>query len=306
MKKIIANATYAAVILAAYEEVKTAEKEGEKEWKRIRLIVDLVDNAVYGYFTTQFNDFKKQDKYYGVIDWYLPTADFDSNKYDEIKHKMDIEAVLSTIPPINSPLYQFNKNYLKNHPITDNEKHYYNSYNQLVNNYNSLLYYNSIDTLPADLTGLLLPVTVIQSKSDGVGMLSLSPYFPIVSPPFPTPSYNIADFAGVEDIEKSLSGYKPYGMAALAHTETVKGKDISVASTSSLNAFLAAKKAKSTTSTTTSPLSTTPPLSTTSTTIPPLSAPSPTSPISPSDSVDYALSIFGVADDDNIGGGNQC
>lgn len=299
MKKIIANATYAAVILAAYEEVKTGE---EKEWQRIRLLVDLVDNDVYGYFTAQFNDFKKQDKYYGVIDWYLPTADFDSNKYDEIKHKMDIDAVLSTIPQINSPLYQFNKNYLKNHPITDDEKHYYNSYNQLVNNYNSLLYYNDISSLPADLTGLLLPVTITQSKSDGIGMLSLSPYFPIVSPPFPAPSYNIADFARVEDIEKSLTGYKPYGMAALAQTETVKGKDISVASTSSLSAFLAAKKAKSTTSTTTSPQSNTiPPLSAPS----PISSPSPSSP-TPSETVDYALSIFGVADDNNIGGGNQC
>lgn len=294
MKKIIVNATYAAVILAAYEEVKTAEKADDKEWKRIRLIVDLVDNDVYGYFTAQFNDFKKQDKYYGVIDWYLPTADFDSNKYDDIKHKMDIDAVLSTIPHQNSPLYQFNHNYIKKHPITDDEKHYYNGYNQLINNYSSLLYYNSIDTLPDDLTGLLLPVTITQSKSDGIGMLSLSPYFPLIAPPFPAPSYNLSDFAGVEDIEKSLSGYKPYGMAALAQTETVKGKDISVASTSALDRFLSAKKAKSTTSTTTS------------TTIPPLSAPSPTPSTSPSETVDYALSIFGVADDNNIGGGNQC
>ena len=294
MKKIIANATYAAVILAAYQEVKTAEKEDDKDWERIRLIVDLVDDDVYGYFTTQFNDYQKQDKYKGVIDWYLPTTHYNKDKMDDIKHKMDIDAVLSNIPPQNSPLYQFNKNYLINHPITDDDRHYYNSYNQLVNNYNSILYYNSIDTLPADLTGLLLPVTITQSKSDGIGMLSLSPYFPIISPPFPAPAYNLSDFARIEDIEKSLAGYKPYGMAALAQTEKVKGKDITVASTSALDRFLSAKKAKSTTSTT---------ITSQSTTIPPLSAPSPNP--TPSDSVNYALSIFGVADD-NMGGGNQC
>ena len=293
MKKINVNDVYAALILAAYEEVKTGE---DKEWKRIRLIVDLVDSDVYGYFTAQFNDYQKQDKYKGVIDWYLPTTPYNKDKMDDIKHKMDIDAVLSTIPPQNSPLYNFNVNYIKNHPITDDDRHYYNSYNQLINNYNSLLYYNGIDTLPADLTGILLPVTITQSKSDGIGMLSLSPYFPIISPPFPAPSYTISDFARVEDIEKSLAGYKPYGMAALAQTEKVKGKDITVASTSALDRFLSAKKAKSTTSNTITPQSTS---------IPPLSAPSPTPNPNPSDSVNYALSIFGVADD-NMGGGNQC
>lgn len=327
MIEICENATYAAVILAAYEEEKTAEKVDEKSWRRIRLIVDLIDSDVYGYFTAQYNDFSKQDKYHGVIDWYLPTADFDADRYGEIKNKMDVDVVLATIPPQNSWLYQFYVNRLKIRPITDDDRHYYNSYNQLVGNYNSLLYYNCIDTLPADLSGLLVPVTVYRNRSDGIGTLMLSPYLPLITPPIPAPAYNLADFVGAEEAEKSLTGYTPYGMAAMAAVEKVKGKDISVASKSALTAFLTAKKGKNAQSTTTPPLSapsttqstnitplsapvtippvTVPPLSTPTTTIPPTSFPAPS--LSPRECVDYALSIFGIADDNNIiGGGKLC
>lgn len=219
---------YTAVILAAYEEEKTGE---DNEWHRIRLLVDLVDDDVKGYFTALFNDFQKMDKYKGVIDWYLPTAPFDADRYADIGYRLDTAAIIKnaikgTIKYGSRPVQ-----HLLHHPITDDDKRYYNAYKQLLNNCQSIIYYNSIDKID-NLEGLLLPIQMY--LHDGVD-LRPSPYFPIVAPPKPLPTYTLADFANAEEIEKSLSGYKPYGMAAIAPVKTVKGRDIVVASDSALD-----------------------------------------------------------------------
>ena len=86
---------YTALILAAYNQ-EQEQTEDKKGWARYRLVIDIADGESKGYYAHNFEDFQRR-QYLGVLDWYLPTDDYDESRYESIKRRLEQQATADKI-----------------------------------------------------------------------------------------------------------------------------------------------------------------------------------------------------------------
>ena len=144
---------YTAVILSVYDQEQEANQD-TSGWHRYRLVIDIADGDSKGYYSYNYNDFNGR-QYNGVLDWYLPMDDYDDNIYNLIANQIAQQQAADTVIR-----YNHNASYtsLGVPYISDTDKSYYYNHKRTIDNINTILIYNNIDTLPADLTGLLIPI----------------------------------------------------------------------------------------------------------------------------------------------------
>lgn len=90
---------YTALILAAYNQ-EQEQTEDKKGWARYRLVIDIADGESKGYYAQNFEDFQRR-QYLGVLDWYLPTDDYDESRYESIKRRLEQQATADKIKAAN-------------------------------------------------------------------------------------------------------------------------------------------------------------------------------------------------------------
>ena len=230
---------YTAVILAVYEQEQEANQD-TSGWHRYRLVIDIADGDSKGYYAYNYNDFNKK-QYNGVLDWYLPMDDYDANRYDIIANQIAQQQAADTVIQ-----YNHNASYtsLGVPYISDTDKSYYYNHKRTIDNINTILIYNNIDTLPADLTGLLIPVKL--SMRDGV-MPIIDSWLPSVSAPAPsTADTDLSHYTPIADIDNIVLHTKQK-LTDILHAAKVKGRDIRVATPDGIAALRAKLQANNNT-----------------------------------------------------------
>lgn len=229
---------YTAVILSVYDQEQEANQD-TSGWHRYRLVIDIADGDSKGYYGYNYNDFNGR-QYNGVLDWYLPMDDYDANRYDIIANQIAQQQAADTVIQ-----YNHNASYtsLGVPHITDTDRTYYYSHKRTIDNINTILCYNNIDTLPADLTGLLIPIKL--SMRDGV-MPIIDSWLPSVSAPAPSTADNdISHYTPIDSIENIILHTKQK-LTDILHADKVKGRDIRVATPDGIAALRAKLQANNT------------------------------------------------------------
>ena len=232
---------YTAVILAVYEQEQEQDaKQDTSGWHRYRLVIDIADGDSKGYYGYNYNDFDGR-QYNGVLDWYLPMDDYDANRYDIIANQIAQQQAADTVIQ-----YNHNASYtsLGVPYISDTDKSYYYNHKRTIDNINTILIYNNIDTLPADLTGLFIPIKL--SMHDGV-MPIIDSWLPSVSSPAPATADNaISHYTPIADIDAVIMRPARQKLTDILHSEIVKGRDIRVATPDGIAALRAKLQANNT------------------------------------------------------------
>ena len=225
---------YTAVILAvdAQEQEQTENKKG---WARYRIVIDIADGASKGYYAHNFEDFQRR-QYQGVLDWYLPSADYDETKYKSIEWRLEQQAAADTVKSTDTTY-----NALGIVPVTAAEKSYYYEQKRSIDNIAAILKYNSLVSLPENWAGLLIPIRL--AMRDGV-LPTIDGWLPFVSAPAPaTADTDLAHYARSEDIDAVINKAPCLKLTDILHTRKVKGKDIMIAPRDYLDDFLTRKAA---------------------------------------------------------------
>lgn len=221
---------YTAIIIAVYNQ-EQEQTEDKKGWNRYRLVIDIADGESKGYYTYNFEDFQRR-QYLGVIDWYLPSEDYNEGRYTYIERRLEQQATADKVKSTNTTYAA-----LGIVPVTAAEKSYYYDQKRSIDNISAILKYNNLDTLPADWVGLLIPIRL--SIKDGV-MPTIDGWLPSVSATVSaTADTDLTHYANSEDIDAVINKAPRPKLTDILNAKKVKGKDIVVATDDDITALRA-------------------------------------------------------------------